>query len=128
MAINSINSKHWIANEFVATKNIDFAKQQYKTLPKAKILELLKQSKNIIKDEEEFHPIEIKLLSAEIYALIGDKNTSVALISQVLDEARESCCYEDDFLVSAGKVFEKYKLKTTPNLQNALQNIIDPKY
>ncbi|HRH44136.1 MAG TPA: hypothetical protein PKY82_21065 [Pyrinomonadaceae bacterium] len=128
LAINSINSKHWIANEFVATKNIDFAKQQYKTLPKAKILELLKQSENVIKDEEELHLIEIKLLSAEIYALIGDKNTAVALISQVLDEAKESCCYEDDFLVSAGKVFEKYKLKTTPNLQKALRNIIDPKY
>lgn len=128
LAINSINSKHWIANEFVATQNIDFAKQQYKTLPKAKILELLKESKNIIKDEEEFYPIKIKFLSAEIYALMGEKNTAVALLSQVLDEAKESCCYEDDFLVSTGKVFVKYKIKSTPNLQKALQNIIDSKY
>jgi thioredoxin-like negative regulator of GroEL len=126
-AINSIESNHWIAKGFIAEKYIDFAKHRYKTLSKNQIYQLISQSQNIIKDEDEVYSIEIKMLSAEVFALLGEKEKAVDLLSQVLEEAKESYADENKFLVYSGKIYEKYQLKPTPNLRRVLQNIISAK-
>lgn len=121
----SIDSNHYLAKDFYAEHLVNFAKQQSKTLPRKKIYEFLTKAQDIVKEVEEYYPIKIKLLSAEVYAQIGEKDKAVRLIAEVLEEAKESCCYEDDFLISAGKVFEENKLTADADLKKVLREFIE---
>lgn len=119
----SIDDEHWIAKEFLAEHLIDFTKRQIKSLPREKIYAFLMKAQNISKDAE-YLSIQTKLQTSEIYAQIGEKPKAVELITEVLEKAKESCCYKDDFLLAAGKVFEDNKLKSNPKLKRILKEII----
>lgn len=126
LVINSIGSNHWKAKEFIAASLADFVSQQIKTLPRKRIREILTKIQNIYdkEDEGDYHYINTQLLVAKIYAQMEDKTKAVELIAKVLEEAKESCCYEDDFLIAAGKVFEQNKLKADANLRKVLKKYI----
>jgi hypothetical protein len=121
---NAIGSDQ--AKDFVARHLVDFAGRQIETLPRKKIYEYLKLAQDLVTDEEAdvYDPIEIKLLSAEVYARMGEKDKAVKLIAAVLEEALESCCYERTALISAGKIFEKYKLRTDACIRKVLREYI----
>ncbi|HMS39691.1 MAG TPA: hypothetical protein PKE69_05650 [Pyrinomonadaceae bacterium] len=125
--INSIGSDHWKAKEFIVEKLADFVSQQIKALPRKKINAILNKIQNIYdkEDEGDYDYSNTKLLVAGIYAEMGEKTKAVELIAKVLEEAKESCCYEDDFLIAAGKVFEQKKLKANANLKKVLKKYIE---
>lgn len=126
--INSIDSEHQQAKEFIAFQTIDFAKNRSHKLSNAQVDTLISQSQNLIQNNDDYYSIKIKLLTAEIYALMNKKDKAVDLIAEVLEDAKESCCYEKSFLNSSGKIFEKYKLKANQSLKKALHKIVDSKY
>ena len=121
---SSIDSENSHAKEFYAEHLIDFVKQQVKTLPRKKIYEFLTKAQDTVKEDEEYYPIKINLLSAEIFAQIGEKAKAVKMITKGLEVAKESCCYEKTFLVFAGKVFEENKLTADANLKKILREYI----
>ena len=123
LVFNAIDSEHHFARDFLAGHMVEFAKQQTKTLPRKKIYTFLAEAQNIVKDEE-YHSIDITLRSAEVYAQMGEKAKAVEMLTKVLEEALESCCYDDDFLLSAGKVFEQNKLKADANMKKVLLKFI----
>lgn len=106
---------------------IELAKLQIKTLPRKAIQELLLKAQNAVKDEGNYNSISVKLLCAEVYAQMGEKEKTVRLITEALAEAKESCCYEEAFLLSAGKIFEQNKLRADTNLKRVLKEIIADK-
>ena len=119
--INSISSDHELAKEFFAEHLVDFAAQQAKTLPRKKIYELLTKAQNIVKDEDDESDgyfLNIKILSADVYAQIGEKATAVKMLGEVLQT-------DEDFLISAGKVFEQNNLKADANMRRVLRQLIE---
>ncbi|CAN5380162.1 hypothetical protein BH10ACI1_BH10ACI1_08750 [soil metagenome] len=68
--------------------------------------------------------IKAKLLAAEIYASIGEKTKAVEMLTKVLDEAFEDSYREEEILLSAGKIFERYKLEADANLKKVLKKFI----
>ncbi len=123
---NAIGSDHWIAKEFVMESLFDFAKQQIKTLSRKEIEKILKQIQNSIPDrDDDYYPTKAKLFTAEIYALIGEKAKTVRLLTEGLNEGKQSCCYEFGFLLSVGKIFEQNKLKADANLRKVLKSFIE---
>lgn len=100
---------------------IEFTKHQTKVLPRRKIHEMLSQAQELVKEEDEYYSINAKLLSVEVYARIGEKDKAVSMIAEALAEAKESCCYENDFLLKAGKVFEENNLKPSDKLKKILR-------
>lgn len=63
----------------------------------------------------------VLFFTAEIYALIGEKTKASEFLAKAVAEGKESCCYEFGFLLGAGKVFERQKLKADANIQKALR-------
>lgn len=123
---NAVGSDHWIAKDFVMESLFDFAKQQIKPLSRKGIEKIIKQIQNSIPDrDDDYYLTKAKILVAEIYAFSGEKTNAVKLLTEVLKEGRESCCYEFDFLLSVGKIFEHNKLKADANLKKVLKEFIE---
>jgi tetratricopeptide (TPR) repeat protein len=123
--INAIGSDHWIAIQFIAESSFDFIERQIKTLPRPKIYEILAKMETLFtEDDREYFSIEIKLLSAKIHLQTGGRAKAFELLVKVLEEAKESCCYEDDFLLSVGILFERNKLQANPNIKKVLRKFI----
>lgn len=120
-AINAIGSEHWIAKEFVMESLYDFLKQRAKNLPRRETETLLAQMQNSLTERnDDYYKPQAKLFTAEIYALLGEKAKATDLLGKAIVEGRESCCYEFEFLLRAGKIFEQFKLKPNANLKKIL--------
>lgn len=126
LVIKSINSDHHFAKEFVAENLIKLAKIQVKTLPKKEIENLLTEANSVFSaDEEDYSSNLIKALSAEVYARLGAKTKATDMLAEVLKFGRESCCYENNLLLTVGKIFEQNELQPTLNLKKVLKTIIE---
>ncbi len=122
--INSIGSEQDDAKEFLAEQLIDFASQQAGSLSRKQIENILIQAQKLVDENSDYFELRIKLLLADVYVKLGDNNKAIDLIAEALTMANESCCYQDDILLEAGKIFDSNNLKTNPKLKKALHLII----
>ncbi len=120
----TIEADHDGARESLATNLIAFAKLRARALPKSEILSLITRATGLVKDSD-YYSLEIKVRSAEIYAMLNERRKATDLLAEATLAGIDSCCYEDDFLISSGQVFDRYKLQTTPNMQVALLAVIE---
>lgn len=120
---SSINSEHIFSREFFAEHLVDFAKLQINSLPHKKIVELLAKAQNIVKDDD-YHEIDIKIRTADVYAAMNEKTKAVKLLNQALAEGQESCCYEEMILLQVAKVFESNNLKADAQMKQVLSEYI----
>ena len=123
--INATGSDHWMAKEFIVESLHAFIKPQIKTLPRKQIDALLRRIQTTFTAADEYYGINAKLLAADVYAQLGEKRKAVELLARVLEEGRESCCYEDHFLIAAGIVFERNRLKADANIRKALLEFLE---
>ena len=123
-ALDAVGSDHRIARQFLYNGLMDFAGRQLKTLPRAKIAQLLDEAQKLVKGDDEYQTMESKLRAAEIHTQLGEKRRAVGLLAEVLTLAKASCCYEDDFLIAAGKVFEERGLKADERLKKVLREYL----
>ncbi|MBS1792809.1 MAG: hypothetical protein JSS81_03085 [Acidobacteria bacterium] len=124
--IDSIGSDHWIAREFVLNQLLELTRRQIKTLPRRKIDANIARLQNLFTaDDNEAYAISADLGIVELYAGLGEKTKAVGLLADVLEKARKSCCSENYFLLSAGRVFVENKLEPTADLRQALRAYLD---
>ncbi len=103
---------------------VEFAKLQLKTLPRSKTHEFLVQARKTVKDDGDYGFIRINLLTAEVYAQMGEKSKALKLLKKVLEEANQFEWDKENFLLSAGKIFEQNNLKADANMRRVLRQFL----
>ena len=118
-----------IARVFFAETLADSAKRQIKTTTRQEIDKIIAQIQSNISDKTaKSSQNTIKLLVADIYAHLGEKNKAVELLTKVLaDELLNvdvRTLNEEHFLLEAGRIFEQNKLKADSKMKKVLREII----
>lgn len=120
----AIEADHHGARESLATNLVAFAKLRARALPKTQVPSLIARATELVKDSD-YYSLDIKVRSAEVYAILNERRKATDLLGEVILAGIDSCCYEDDFLIASGQIFDRYKLQTTPNMQAALLAVIE---
>jgi hypothetical protein len=121
---NSFATKTRYSRNFLAETFLEIARRRAQAFPRRSLDELVAEAQQTIEEGDEYEAIEIKLLAAETLVATGEKTKAVELLAGALAEAKESCCYEDNFLLSVGRIFEQHKLKADANMKKVLRQFI----
>ena len=122
-AISSLRDPHPYAVESLAVELADFAKRNAKSISLERLDKIAQSSLSLLDEENsiDYPGAQVRIHLAEAYALKGRAETS----SDILGELIEGSLDEDDALIPASELFEKYKLPLTERLKTGLVAILD---
>lgn len=124
---SALKTRNFNAKTFIAHNYLELAKAQAKTLPKKELNLLVDRAIKISYDKEDLETFHYKVVSdvVKTYAIIGEKEKAIALLTKTLKETHDKDTYYlDEVLVLLGAASHESKLKMTPALKAVLLDIV----